>query len=94
MTIFLNTFSESLPLLFILNVMILLMILFIFLRTIRQKNYNFDNNRAIINEMRDSFEKSIYNLTERLLSTQDRWMDVNHLLISSQQNKTNDKENT
>ncbi|MBF0452522.1 MAG: hypothetical protein HQK75_17605 [Candidatus Magnetomorum sp.] len=88
---FFNTLPETLPTIIILSIVSSIMItsLIILLRTRRHK-YDFDNNRTIINEMRDSFEKTIYNLTERLVSTQDRWMDVNHLLLSSQQNKAID----
>lgn len=87
---FLNNLPGSFSTLLVLNLMVLLMFLFIVLWIKRQNNY--ETNRTVINEMRYSFEKTIYNLTERLVSTQDRWMDVNHLLISSQQNKANDMQ--
>jgi hypothetical protein len=65
-------------------VVFVLMVLFYLIRT--QKKYDQIHNRALIDDMRASFEKSIYQLTDRLVSTQERWMDANHLVIASQGN--------
>lgn len=43
---------------------------------------------AVINYMRESFEKKLYDLTDRMLSTEKRWKDINHLLITSQEHLT------
>ncbi len=62
-------------------------ILLILFYLIRSQKYDQKSNRALIEDMRYSFEKNIYNLTDRLVSTQERWIDANHLLLSSQKNK-------
>ena len=41
-------------------------------------------NKELINTMRDSFEKQIYAMNKQLELSMDRWEDVNHLLLSSQ----------
>lgn len=52
----------------------------------RTGRYNAELQRAELNLMRKSLESRIYDLTDRLLATEARWRDANHLLISSQQN--------
>ncbi len=46
--------------------------------------YDMERNRAQLEMLRASFESQIIKLNERLLATEDRWRDANHLLISSQ----------
>lgn len=62
-------------------------ILLVLFYLIKSQKYDRQSNKALIEDMRYSFEKNIYNLTERLMSTQERWIDANHLLLSSQKNK-------
>lgn len=42
------------------------------------------HNKELIGTMRDSYEKQIYMMTDRLTASMDRWRDVNHLVIGSQ----------
>src|SRR5215203_3619261 len=51
----------------------------------RQREYDEVRNRAQLEEMRAMLEMRIYELNNRLMATETRWNDVNHLLISSQQ---------
>lgn len=44
-------------------------------------------NKELIGTMRDSYEKQIYMMNDKLTASMDRWQDVNHLLISSQSEK-------
>lgn len=46
--------------------------------------YNLNQQRAQIDTLRETLESKIYELTNRLVATDDRWRDVHHLLISSQ----------
>jgi len=59
----------------------LLMFLF---RERRERRYDEELNRAQLEMLRASLEKQIYGLTDRLMTTEERWRDLNHLLISSQ----------
>jgi hypothetical protein len=47
--------------------------------------YNDKRQEAVLSETRAYFEKHIALLNERLTLTQDKWRDVNHLLLSAQQ---------
>lgn len=47
----------------------------------KKGRYDADRHLAILDEVRNSFEKQIYMLNERLMKSEDRWRDVNHLLI-------------
>ena len=51
--------------------------------SIRQQHYDVQLQRAELESMRESFETRIYELTERMVSTEKRWRDTNHLLVSS-----------
>jgi len=56
-----------------------------FVYTTRRKNrYDEEHHRIELEAMRSSVEKQIYSLTEKLVATESRWRDVNHLLIASQ----------
>lgn len=50
----------------------------------RQTRYDAERHRVELEMMRRSIESQMYSLNEKLLATEDRWRDVNHLLISSQ----------
>ena len=50
----------------------------------RRTHYDADTHRIELELMRRSIESKMYGLNEKLLATEDRWKDVNHLLISSQ----------
>ncbi|RJF92221.1 hypothetical protein [Noviherbaspirillum saxi] len=50
----------------------------------RHTRYDDDRHRIELELMRRSIESQMYGLNEKLLATEDRWRDVNHLLISSQ----------
>lgn len=47
----------------------------------KKAKYDKDSNRAILDEVRNSFEKQIYALNDRLIQSEERWRDVNHLLL-------------
>ncbi len=61
--------------------------------TLRERNARkeFELNSKI-EDIRYNLEKQLYQVNDKLLSTEDRWKDVNHLIISSQ-NINNTKMN-
>jgi hypothetical protein len=58
-------------------------ILLVMFKNIERKRYDDLMHRAKLDDMREYFESQINKLTNRLLATEERWIDVNHLLISS-----------
>lgn len=60
-------------------------VLFSAYRRAERGKYDVDLSRAQLEDMRAYFESQIRLLTERLLATEERWRDVNHLLISAMQ---------
>lgn len=59
-------------------------IVMLLFRQLRAGRYNQKEQRAELEKLRDSLEHRIYDLQDRLISSEDRWRDVNHLLIDSQ----------
>jgi hypothetical protein len=57
---------------------------------VKRRLYDDQRNRVILEDMRASFESKLYDINKRLLATEDRWKDVNHLLISSQRLQRSD----
>src|SRR5215217_4650042 len=47
----------------------------------KKADYDRKNQKAILDEVRNSFEKQIYALNDRLIQSEERWRDVNHLLL-------------
>lgn len=48
-----------------------------------------NTNKELISTIRDSYEKQIYMMNDKLTASIDRWQDVNHLLLSSQNIQNN-----
>jgi len=60
----------------------MLFALILYYREHRKARYNEVNNRVELEMLRESLEKKIYELTDKLMSTEDRWEDLNHILVS------------
>jgi hypothetical protein len=43
--------------------------------------------KELISTIRDSYEKQIYLMTDRLTGSAERWKDVNHLLVNAQESE-------
>jgi hypothetical protein len=54
-----------------------------------ESEYDLKLNKVKLEAMREFYEGKIYELNEKLVSTPDRWKDVNHLLLNTQ---TSEKE--
>lgn len=50
----------------------------------QRSSYDKENQRAVVSQMRDSFEHQLRELNLRLLATEGRFREVNHLLIDGQ----------
>jgi hypothetical protein len=57
------------------------------------ENYNYEKNHALIEAQRSFYEKQIYELTKRLSLDSDRWLDLNQMLLSAQENINKTKNN-
>ena len=55
----------------------MLFALILYYREHRKARYNEVNNRVELEMLRESLEKKIYELTDKLMSTEDRWEDLN-----------------
>lgn len=68
------------------------LVAWLFLRTSlsdrSRSRYNDLERRAELSEMRESYERKIGQLSAQLTATEERWKDVNHLLLSSQNTKS------
>jgi hypothetical protein len=50
----------------------------------RLSHYERAEQRAVLSEMRNSFEQQIAKLSAQMTATEERWRDANHLIISAQ----------
>ncbi|MBS1686594.1 MAG: hypothetical protein JSS76_17785 [Bacteroidetes bacterium] len=50
-------------------------------KSLQKKNYDYEKKQVRLDERRENIEDQIYALNERLLKNEDRWRDVNHLLL-------------
>jgi hypothetical protein len=55
-------------------------------REAKNKKYDAERMRAELDIVRKSLEEQIYRLTERMTSTNQKWQDANHLVLSGQRN--------
>jgi hypothetical protein len=56
----------------------------VLLRESRGRRYDEERRRAELEVIRKSLEDQLYRLNDRLVATDERWRDVNHLLMSGQ----------
>lgn len=76
---------ELLPLVgVLLSFITVLVLLMTFYDLKRRAHYDEENRHMVLELMRRSIETQLYTLTDKLVATEGRWRDVNHLLISSQ----------
>ena len=61
--------------------------IFVYLRT-RETRYDQELKRIQLEAMRMAIERRIYELNDDLLASDDRWRDVNHILLSSQEHSS------
>jgi hypothetical protein len=67
---------------------VVLSVLFAFVLKERSRSrYDSLQHQAVISEMRDAYERKLSEINLRLLSTEERFRDVNHLVISAQLNQ-------
>lgn len=53
-------------------------------RRLKQGVYSVKEQKAILESMRDIIEKQIYTLNDRMIQNEERWKDVNHLLLGKE----------
>ncbi|MDD5338968.1 MAG: hypothetical protein PHG35_06130 [Dehalococcoidales bacterium] len=56
----------------------------IYRRSKNEKHYDEIEMKSSLDSMRDRLENKLYDIENRLMATEERWKDVNHLLLSSQ----------
>ena len=54
----------------------------LYYRSHKEARYNDRQHRAELEMLRESFERKIYDMTHKLMSTESRWVDLNHMLVS------------
>jgi nucleoside 2-deoxyribosyltransferase len=54
---------------------------YIQIRSWKKASYDKNYQKSILDEVRNTFEKQIYALNDRLIQNEERWRDVNHLLL-------------
>jgi len=63
------------------------LVVYVLYSNLKRSRYDSERNRVILEDMRMSMERKIYDLNDKLLRNDERWKDVNHLLIGQQRNK-------
>ncbi|MDW0358387.1 hypothetical protein Q8G38_03565 [Halomonas venusta] len=56
----------------------------VYYKSSRQRMYDEKNNKANLEMLRESYEKKMYEMMDRLVRTEERWKDMNHLVLSAQ----------
>lgn len=60
------------------------LIAWLLFRSLKKAAYDKENNKAILDSIRKSFETQMYSINDRLIQTEERWRDVNHLLLRNE----------
>jgi hypothetical protein len=79
-----NEISNISMLLIALVSVIIATIAFLFYNRLKKSKYDSEQNKAVLESIRNSIEKQIYNLNDRLILNEERWRDVNHLLLRNE----------
>jgi hypothetical protein len=51
---------------------------------LKKGKYDEKNHRILLEDIRRSFESQLYSINDRLIQNEERWKDVNHLLVGQQ----------
>lgn len=62
------------------SILIALIVLILYF-LLKRSRYDEERKRVSLESIRDSLEKEIYTLNDRLIQNEERWRDVNHLLL-------------
>lgn len=63
------------------SVFVSLLALFLYGK-LRNSSYDTKDNKAILESIRESLEQKMYSLNDRMVQNEERWRDVNHLLLT------------
>lgn len=83
-----DIFNISVLLIVSVSVVITAITLFFYYR-LKKAKYDVEHNKAVLESIRSSIEKQMYNLNDRLILNEERWKDVNHLLLKNEYIKSN-----
>lgn len=56
----------------------------LFFYRLKKAKYDTEQNKAVLESIRSSIEKQMYGLNDRLILNEERWRDVNHLLLRNE----------
>lgn len=65
------------------SVLITLIAVFLYSK-LKKSSYDQEANKAILESIRESLEQKMYVINDRLVQNEERWRDVNHLLLTKQ----------
>lgn len=81
---------NSITLLATLGVTILVtLVAFILFQNLKKSRYDKENHKVILESIRHSLEKQMYGINDRLILNEERWRDVNHLLLKNEYAEVN-----
>jgi hypothetical protein len=59
-------------------------------KRLKQAGYDPTKNKSVIDDVRASIETQMYAMNERLVQNEERWKDVNHLLLREESHEDSD----
>ncbi len=65
------------------SVLITLVAVFLYSK-LKKSSYDQKANKAILESIRESLEQKIYTINDRMVQNEERWQDVNHLLLNKE----------
>ncbi len=57
------------------------LVAFVLFQNLKKSRYDKENHQALLESIRHSLEKQMYGINDRLVLNEERWRDVNHLLL-------------
>ena len=60
------------------------LIAFLLYKNLQKTRYDEKNNKVLLESIRKSLESKMYGINERMVLNEERWRDVNHLLIRNE----------
>lgn len=60
------------------------LVAFLLYKNLKKSRYDKEENKALLESIRKSLEHKMYGINERLVLNEERWRDVNHLLLRNE----------
>jgi hypothetical protein len=74
----------------ILSTLSMSVVLYLTIKLLRKSRYDYSNKKALLNDLRRTYENQVYRTNGKMMSSKESWEDINHLFLRDEFLKSNE----